>query len=176
MNMLVRRNRAGSNPLRVLTEVFPIRSAGQNRSELCPTAAHRVLSGCGVFHSAENPTGYLSYRPCHGAVNFAPLSGDTPKSTLIDSTTASAEECIMDESIVANKSGAKHETRYRGNQDLLREAEQSADAAKKATIREVFKTHKKAIFWSVVLSTALIMEGYDVVIVSLRAPRANMPS
>ncbi|KAF9039432.1 maltose permease [Hymenopellis radicata] len=32
--------------------------------------------------------------------------------------------------------------------------------------RDAFKTHKKAIFWSMALSGALIMEGYDVVVIA----------
>lgn len=42
-----------------------------------------------------------------------------------------------------------------------------ADAAEHhMTLRQAFKVHKKAIFWSMALSGALIMEGYDVVVVS----------
>lgn len=50
-------------------------------------------------------------------------------------------------------------------QDLIREAE-SADAADQALgIMEALKKYKKAVFWAMFLSTSLIMEGYDVVIV-----------
>ncbi|KZO94753.1 maltose permease [Calocera viscosa TUFC12733] len=41
-----------------------------------------------------------------------------------------------------------------------------ADAAEhKTTIMEAFMIHRKAIFWSMALSAALIMEGYDVVVI-----------
>ncbi|KZV93750.1 putative MFS alpha-glucoside transporter [Exidia glandulosa HHB12029] len=44
---------------------------------------------------------------------------------------------------------------------------QKADAAEHTmTLREAFKTHKRAIFWSMALSSALIMEGYDVVVIA----------
>jgi SP family general alpha glucoside:H+ symporter-like MFS transporter len=33
------------------------------------------------------------------------------------------------------------------------------------TLKEAFRIHKKAIFWSMALSGALIMEGYDVVVI-----------
>ena len=43
---------------------------------------------------------------------------------------------------------------------------QAADAADRdLTIWEALKKYKKAVFWSTMLSTALVMEGYDVVIV-----------
>ncbi|KAF9066480.1 maltose permease [Rhodocollybia butyracea] len=59
------------------------------------------------------------------------------------------------------------------NDELLRklDATMVSDAAKadrvehQMTLREAFKTHKKAIFWSMALSGALIMEGYDVVVI-----------
>lgn len=34
------------------------------------------------------------------------------------------------------------------------------------TLRQAFRVHKKAVMWSMILSAALIMEGYDVVVVS----------
>lgn len=44
---------------------------------------------------------------------------------------------------------------------------QEADARDRSlTIRQAVKKYKKAVFWSMILSTSLIMEGYDVVIVS----------
>lgn len=44
---------------------------------------------------------------------------------------------------------------------------QAADAAdRKLTIWQAIKKYKKAVFWSTLLSTALVMEGYDVVIIN----------
>jgi SP family general alpha glucoside:H+ symporter-like MFS transporter len=42
-------------------------------------------------------------------------------------------------------------------------------------VREAFRIHKKAVMWSVLLSAALIMEGYDVVVVSLISIATNIP-
>ena len=42
-----------------------------------------------------------------------------------------------------------------------------ADAAEhEMSIREAIRVHKKAILWSMALSGALIMEGYDVVVIA----------
>jgi MFS transporter, SP family, general alpha glucoside:H+ symporter len=57
-----------------------------------------------------------------------------------------------------------------GNVDvatLIRQAQESDAADRKLTFRQALSKYKKAVFWSCLLSTALIMEGYDVVIVSL---------
>lgn len=49
---------------------------------------------------------------------------------------------------------------------LIRQAQESDAADKKLTIMEAVKKYKKACFWAMILSTSLIMEGYDLVIVS----------
>ncbi|KAJ7723507.1 maltose permease [Mycena maculata] len=57
-------------------------------------------------------------------------------------------------------------------QELDNYAEVIHDAAKadyaehNMSIREAFRIHKKAVFWSILLSAALIMEGYDVVVIA----------
>lgn len=56
-----------------------------------------------------------------------------------------------------------------GNPDtitLIQRAQESDAADRQLTIPQALKKYKKAVFWSCFLSTALIMEGYDVVIVS----------
>ena len=63
-------------------------------------------------------------------------------------------------------SGAKHETSFRSDQAGLQHAENAANGEKDMGFRETFKIYRKAMMWSMILSTALIMEGYDVVIVS----------
>lgn len=50
--------------------------------------------------------------------------------------------------------------------DLIRQAQEADAADKKLTIRQALKKYKKACFWAMILSTSLIMEGYDLVIVS----------
>lgn len=50
--------------------------------------------------------------------------------------------------------------------DLIQKA-QAADAADhELTFWNAVKKYRKAVAWSCILSTALVMEGYDVVIVS----------
>ena len=49
---------------------------------------------------------------------------------------------------------------------LIREAEESDAADRRLKIMDALKKYKKAVFWAMILSTSLIMEGYDVVIVS----------
>ena len=49
--------------------------------------------------------------------------------------------------------------------DLIAHARESDATDRKLTIREAVKKYKKAVFWAMFLSTALIMEGYDLVIV-----------
>ncbi|KAJ7640618.1 hypothetical protein B0H17DRAFT_960279, partial [Mycena rosella] len=49
---------------------------------------------------------------------------------------------------------------------VTRDAAQADYAERNMSVREAFRIHKKAVFWSVVLSAALIMEGYDVVVIT----------
>ena len=49
--------------------------------------------------------------------------------------------------------------------DLVRQAQESDEADRKLTIRQAFSKYKKAVFWAMFLSTSLVMEGYDLVIV-----------
>jgi len=42
---------------------------------------------------------------------------------------------------------------------LIRQAQAADEADRKLTIVQAFKKYKKAVFWSSLLSTALIMEG-----------------
>ena len=53
---------------------------------------------------------------------------------------------------------------------LVRQAQTSADLDSKLTVVQALKKHKKAVFWAMILSTSLIMEGYDLVIVSVSQP------
>lgn len=48
---------------------------------------------------------------------------------------------------------------------LVRQAEEADAADKKLTIRQALKQYKVATFWAMILSTSLIMEGYDLVTV-----------
>jgi hypothetical protein len=50
--------------------------------------------------------------------------------------------------------------------DLVRQAEQSDAADRQLSIGQALKQYKAATFWAMVLSTSLIMEGFDLVTVS----------
>lgn len=49
--------------------------------------------------------------------------------------------------------------------ELIHHAQESDAADRLLTIRQALKKYKKAVFWGLFLSTSLIMEGYDVVMV-----------
>ncbi|CAN8097448.1 unnamed protein product [Discula destructiva] len=50
--------------------------------------------------------------------------------------------------------------------DLIRQAQEADAADKQLTIAEALKKYKAACFWAMILSTSLIMEGYDLVIIT----------
>lgn len=52
--------------------------------------------------------------------------------------------------------------------ELINQAQESDAADRLLTIRAALAKYKKAVFWAMFLSTSLIMEGYDLVIVSGR--------
>ena len=63
--------------------------------------------------------------------------------------------------------------------DLINHARHSDAQDRQLTVREAVRKYKKACLWAMLLSTSLIMEGYDLVIVSniaLRRPsRSRWP-
>ncbi|EAW12296.1 putative MFS alpha-glucoside transporter [Aspergillus clavatus NRRL 1] len=50
--------------------------------------------------------------------------------------------------------------------ELIHYAQESDAADRRLTIRQAFLKYKKAVFWAMFLSTSLIMEGYDLVIIT----------
>ncbi|KAJ5306910.1 hypothetical protein PENANT_c003G09966 [Penicillium antarcticum] len=50
--------------------------------------------------------------------------------------------------------------------ELTRQAEESDAADRLLTVRQALVKYKKAVFWATFLSTSLIMEGYDLVIIT----------
>ncbi|KAL2067834.1 hypothetical protein VTL71DRAFT_15932 [Oculimacula yallundae] len=50
--------------------------------------------------------------------------------------------------------------------DLVRHAQESVVADSQLTIHQALKKYKTAVFWAMFLSTSLIMEGYDLVIIN----------
>ena len=60
--------------------------------------------------------------------------------------------------------------------ELIRHAQESDVADRQLTIRQALKKYKVAVFWAMFLSTSLIMEGYDVVIVRSESRRPSFLS
>ncbi|KAH8658977.1 general substrate transporter [Ilyonectria robusta] len=50
--------------------------------------------------------------------------------------------------------------------ELINAAQESDAADRRLTVRQALKKYKKAVFWALFLSTSLIMEGYDLVIIT----------
>ncbi|PMD19218.1 putative MFS alpha-glucoside transporter [Hyaloscypha hepaticicola] len=50
--------------------------------------------------------------------------------------------------------------------ELIHQAQDSDAADRLLTIKQALKKYKKAVFWAMLLSTSLIMEGYDVVVIT----------
>jgi hypothetical protein len=50
-------------------------------------------------------------------------------------------------------------------QDVINEAQQATEHEHKMGIWEAIRTYPKAVGWSVLASTALVMEGYDLVVI-----------
>lgn len=55
---------------------------------------------------------------------------------------------------------------YAVDQVLIARANAAAEAEKGLSLRQSMRIYKKAVFWSMCLSLALVMEGYDLGIVS----------
>lgn len=59
--------------------------------------------------------------------------------------------------------------------ELIHHAQESDEADRLLTVRQALKKYKKAVFWAMLLSTSLVMEGYDLVIVrSLPKSQLNL--
>ena len=50
--------------------------------------------------------------------------------------------------------------------ELIARAQECDAADKQLTVSQALKKYKKAVFWAMFLSLSLVMEGYDLVIVS----------
>lgn len=51
--------------------------------------------------------------------------------------------------------------------ELIQKAQESDEADRRLTFMQAVVKYKKAVFWAMFLSTSLIMEGYDLVIVRI---------
>ena len=57
------------------------------------------------------------------------------------------------------------------NNDLIMKAQLSDDRDRALTVREAFSKYRTAMMWSIILSVALVMDGFYVVIVSTTSRR-----
>jgi MFS transporter, SP family, general alpha glucoside:H+ symporter len=74
---------------------------------------------------------------------------------------ASSQTIGLGDRDVAKLDANTHDTAH-----LVAQAQASDAADRKLTIWQAVRKYKKAVFWSVFLSTALVMEGYDIVIIN----------
>jgi SP family general alpha glucoside:H+ symporter-like MFS transporter len=72
-----------------------------------------------------------------------------------------------DRVVEASATGVGVSTNAMDFRALVTQAQTNADFDSKLTVMEALKKHKKAVFWAMILSTSLVMEGYDLVIVSV---------
>lgn len=54
--------------------------------------------------------------------------------------------------------------------ELIHRAQESDAEDRKLTVRQALGKYKKAVFWAMILSTSLIMEGYDLTLVRSLSP------
>lgn len=59
------------------------------------------------------------------------------------------------------------------DQTIIQEAVRETERQKSMSFRQTAQIYRKAIFWSVILSTAIVMEGFDLVLVSLYLPQSR---
>ena len=59
----------------------------------------------------------------------------------------------------------EHDVGTKFQLNTIKDAAKADEVEHTQTFREAFAVHRKAIFWSMALSGALIMEGYDVVVI-----------
>jgi MFS transporter, SP family, general alpha glucoside:H+ symporter len=55
---------------------------------------------------------------------------------------------------------------HQANEEFVEDAQHALDGEKNVTFLEALRTHPKAVGWSVLLSTAIVMEGYDLKLIS----------
>ena len=66
-----------------------------------------------------------------------------------------------------------HATASVSEKEMVEEARLATSKEHNLTVRQGIKAYKKAIGWSILLSSAVIMEGYDTILVSLRPGAAK---
>lgn len=74
----------------------------------------------------------------------------------------------MAETIIPSGSHKGFELSNPSTVELIHRAQESDAADRKLTVIQALKKYKKAVFWAMLLSTSIVMEGYDLVMVSTR--------
>ncbi|WRT65342.1 uncharacterized protein IL334_002285 [Kwoniella shivajii] len=75
---------------------------------------------------------------------------------------STANDLVTTEQVVLDQ--IKHE--ISNYDDVVDSAKMAVDAEKTMTLREGLRKYPRAVLWSVLLSTAIIMEGFDVVLIN----------
>jgi hypothetical protein len=73
---------------------------------------------------------------------------------------------IIHTPVMSHITGEKPTAEQRINHVEFAEAKQAAEEEHQLTLLQAITQHPKAIIWSVLLSTSIIMEGYDIVLMN----------
>ncbi|KAF7557232.1 hypothetical protein G7Z17_g847 [Cylindrodendrum hubeiense] len=133
------------------------------------TTTHEPPDGYTLYdhdgYTLYNPDGRTLYNPDNDAFikNFLPDGHDPPRAqcAAFAMSTTEAEKVVPTE----------HELKGFDLEDpnleeLINRAQEGEIADHQLTLREALKKYKKAVFWAMFMSTSLIMEGYDLVIIN----------
>ncbi|KAK1511496.1 general alpha-glucoside permease [Colletotrichum abscissum] len=64
------------------------------------------------------------------------------------------------------RKAAENEVEEKLGQSAIHEAKQASDDEHAQTLRQALSENRKAVFWSVMISMSIVMEGYDVILIN----------
>lgn len=70
-----------------------------------------------------------------------------------------------EDGVITNIGRRMSEFQWAGDQNIVDEAQEATEYEHQMGIWKAIKTYPKAVGWSVLASTALVMEGYDLVVI-----------
>lgn len=76
-----------------------------------------------------------------------------------------ASSLTAEDGVITNVGRRVSEVQWGGEQDIVDGAQEATEHEHKMGIWKAIKTYPKAVGWSVLASTALVMEGYDLVVI-----------
>jgi SP family general alpha glucoside:H+ symporter-like MFS transporter len=79
---------------------------------------------------------------------------------------APPRETTADNSVVVDSAAEDHTDAHKTHVNIVEHARSAAHKERNMTIRQGIKLYPKAIFWSVLISTCIVMEGYDISLVN----------